>query len=1196
MGYNGNNSQLMHVIKASAGSGKTYTLALTYIVNLLGIKQHDGRYRLRKTKEYHRHILAITFTNKATDEMKARIVKQLHLLSLGKGDYKDFFIANFIDDFESVKLAAAKALGDILFNYNSFAVNTIDSFFQLILRTFAREVDYDNGYEIELDNDVALQAAVHDFLLDLTTGLVKPGSKIYRWIKDYVRFNIDNSNSWNFFGSPKSLVTFATNINKEFFREASKEIQEYFGDMDDEGLSKVEQFRKSIITRRNEQQELYKTGFTTRLIDLMRQTGAQESDLHGSRFFAKLLKGDVPKTWKDNVKYTTEIENLKSLFKGNLYERLPISHLELYLQLVRDMYVTFNRIALLDALLKNIWQLGLLGVIDKKLHDNMRDSNTMLLSDTGEMIHEILTNGNNGNRASKASKENTSFVYERIGTQFHNYMIDEFQDTSHKQYENFMPLLDESTASGNEALIIGDEKQAIYRFRNSDPSMLREELETDYPGVFYQTTLDNNFRSFETIVNFNNALFQIVPKAWFAKFPTLLRTYSNVRQNVKKDKRKGFVRIDFVPYDKHISETVPAILQQLPERIYSILQRGFRLKDIMILVNRNNQANVVVNYLMAYNAMRDESLPELNLISEESLLIKNSPAVRTIINVLRFIESTLIEPPAQAATEEEQKEIDRRVKRLLQNQQRYKLIHDYGKAKVRLNREEQDTTKLLEEIADQHRQQAALSIPEAIAQLAEVTLQVLPDIKTQPMHLSAIVDKIILNYITLNDGTCPEHETAFITAFQDVVLQFAGAGSNGGTVREFLRYWDEKSRSLAIPASALDAIEVMSIHKAKGLEAPVVIMPFADWDLAKFSSRDTLWLPKQRWMSDNASGSSFLNLDEECVPPLVPIPPSNLANEPEFADFYNTELEKTLIDNLNKTYVAFTRPRQELHIWTPGAINSKREQVTATPEMLQAFADTLIKNDGKLQVQGQEDDCSEEIQLPLNAIKDENDVCCAIELGQAETKADEENRDDSSFDIPVEATIELPAYRVTPLTETIKVSLPDTPSLPQREGNAMHRLLSMIRDSRDVDYAIAMASESNLFKGEEAFWTLERAVALVSSIVDDPKAKSWFDPKNKVLNERTIIVPDDRSAGDDKPATAKYRPDRIVITPDRKAIVIDYKFGKDYRAATLDHYRKQVSDYMKLLKRAGYNDVEGYLWFFRDKKNPIREVIPDRTL
>lgn len=1135
------------MIKASAGSGKTYSLARTYIVNLLGVRGEDGKYHLRNKAEYHRHILAITFTNKATEEMKQRIIKQLHLLSLGKGDYVGFFVDNFSDPLEEVRKAASRALGEILFNYDSFSVSTIDSFFQVILRTFAREIDFDNGYEIELDSSLALATAVNDILLDISTGRIGQKHRVFGWIKDYVRYLVDTKNNWNFFGNPQDLVKFSENINKEFFSDCSAQLEEYFSDMSGEvdrnNDSRIERFYKAVakkvaILNKTVEGDTYRN----RLMAIE----SDPSNFYGSRLFDRIANGK--QATMDSLKKAST-GDIKSLFKGGCYQQYSQDTIDRFVSWAKDYLRDMLQLEVLNSLLGNIWQLGLLSAIDHKLHDNLRQSNTLLLSDTGSLISKVVESSN--------TPDNSSFIYERVGTRYHNYMIDEFQDTSRMQYRNFDPLLRDGLANGNDMLIIGDEKQAIYRFRNSDPSMLREELKQDYNGFYDDTTLDDNFRSFAAVVNFNNVFFKYVPPRWFPGFKTLALTYKNVYQNVIHKEREGYVRINLI-------ENTEDSLPLLPECINELLERDYNYGDIMVLVKTNAQGNKVVSELLNSG---------ISVVSDESLLLASSPAVRMVINVLRFIESTLYNVPEN----DDEKVAAKSLKRVIREQRRYKLLHDFGKAFI-ADGGSTDGGIILQNVLEDNRKMAMSSAEEKIAALAQETMATLPDQATQPLHLVNVVDKVIERYLANADGECDSVATTFLSALQDDVIAFAGA-RNGGSVREYLRHWDKNADKLSLPAAATDAVQVMTIHKAKGLEKPVVLMPYLSWNMASFkTSKDgeTLWIDKQTWLNAKVEGKPYVDIDDESVPPLIPILSSKLKDKPEFADFYNSELEKTLIDNFNNTYVAFTRPRQELHMWLvkPGDKSNKQSESTVGGT-LNAFIGDLLANEVSIKIPGNKTFVPE-----FKVLEDEN----AIVFGKKESKYVRQEKSDE-YAVKESERRALPLYRVTPLAAPVRVRVDDNRF--SHFGNELHAVMSLVECERDLDYAESVLSDRFPADSDDFQRAKEVFSTVCDTIAGNPLVGSWFAPENTVYVERQISG---RVEGLERTYSSNNRVDRFVVTPSGEAVVIDYKFGGDYTHETVNDYMAKVRDYMRLLRAAGYDNVKGYLWIVRDRNNPVREV------
>ncbi|MBP5688056.1 MAG: UvrD-helicase domain-containing protein, partial [Muribaculaceae bacterium] len=887
------------IIKASAGSGKTYNLARTYIANLIGVPTNNTvtvggkeyeQFKLHNLPNHHRHLLAITFTNKATNEMKERIINELYLLSKNEGDYvKDFsimFVGCSIDD---VVAAARKALISMLFDYANFNVSTIDSFFQRVLRNFARELDHDYNYEVQIDHEYATSVAVHDFLLELgTTG--NKNTTITQWVKDFIINNINKNKDWNFFGKTEGLQKFANNIYKEFFLEHQDEVIDYLKDIGQDGATpKLEQFKQYIsAARESHQKDLdavvgkYKDFFSSRGLELDDIKYALVKSFCDGTFTE--FK-DNPGTLK---KYAT-LDNVleEKIIKKVAWSKLSSGDDEAFQQLVQETVDHYDIIVIYDSILKNIWNLGLLGKINEKLEQYRKDNNSILIADTNELI-------------GKALKSGAFFIYEHVGTQFENYMIDEFQDTSKKQYSNFVPLLEEAIGDGKDNLIIGDEKQSIYRFRNSDPSLLRDKIEKDFAGRVCTNTLDTNYRSHKAIVEFNNELFSAMFNDMSLRdnYPVLIKTYNNIIQKVHKSDKPGRVEVNFVPNVNSETKTREAIFKTLPGLINSMLNRGYRMGDIAILVSSNDHGNQIIAEIMKYNEGAGKNCP-INVVSGDSLMLENSPSVKLILSALRFLEVTQYQLPEDnddALTDEFTKFLEHRV-----NEQRYyKILHDFM-ARMQKSSDITSAGEILHDCVEEDHADNALLKNDKHKQLtkyAHITQDLMPDKVAQLSNLVNVVDKIIAKYILTNDAS--ELENSYLMAFVDVVHGFSRR-HNGGTIAEFLQYWDTMSSEFTLGSSgSIDAVNVMTIHKSKGLEFKCVIVPCANWPLNKMGN--DFWIDKKQMLDNLDSFGEIKNIDKAIVPPLLPIEMSKFKLASFFSKLYDDEYEKTLIDNINKLY------------------------------------------------------------------------------------------------------------------------------------------------------------------------------------------------------------------------------------------------------------------------------------------------------
>ncbi len=1175
----------VNIIKASAGSGKTYALARTYIANLIGVPigtKTDGEgnkiscFKIRQVLDYHRHILAITFTNKATNEMKERIIIQLYKLGKGEGDYVDDFKIMFPNNsIDEVEQAARRALSAILFDYGAFNVSTIDSFFQGILRNFARELDRDYNYDLELDEDYATGVAVHDFLADLG-GVDKKHGAINEWVKEYIRDNISNKKTWNFFGKSSSdnLRKFAKIIYKEFFREHHQEVVSYLSDIGSgNGNSNVLQFKKQLLQRKLLRENSYKDSQNA-IKEFLEHCGIEPACVNRRSPMHKICSGDMsPFDNKSSVKtlisYSQEDDALKNRVLLKAYRERPgfvdDKKCETFRKLLQETFEHYNLMVFLKNVIDNIWYLGLLGKIDEKLVQYRMDTNSIMIADTNELISKALDCG-------------ASFIYEHAGTVFNNYMIDEFQDTSRKQYNNFKPLLEESIARANSNLIIGDEKQSIYRFRNSDPSMLRDELEKDLSST--TAHLDTNYRSFPAIVNFNNALFNAVIgdyKKDLPKYSSLCLTYKNISQKQFKNDKDGFVTINVVPYKGGNEKGMRRqIITVLPDFINSLRRRGFAMKDIALLVNTRKEGNEIVEYLLEYNdSLGSDSHPNhIDIISSESLLLKNSPSIRMIISVLRFLELSQyqLDDIDKDDSSADDSPIAYFLKKRVSEQRLYKILHDF-EAVIQFVDQKCDTGNiLLDCFENDFVENESLTIEQRLDLYNKIAQEVMPDPTCQLTSLVNIVDKIIAKYILPSQGSSNlKIENSFLMAFMNVVLDFTRQ-HNGGTVREFLQFWDDKCDKIAVssPADA-NAVNVMTIHKSKGLEFKCVIVPFADWDL--ITADKIFCIKRDEWIIAGPI-EDIGSTNKDVVPPLIPVNPDILRSASLLDDVLDEEEEKSLIDNMNKLYVALTRPKEELHVFAP--VKEKEmdnhpmlNAINGVGQLLYIFAlrdeatDLGIKENDK----------------PFAGLLNEDGDTNPIDWKVITYSMGAPSVDVAQVDQEEDAVHHMSNYYVSSTAMPVHISIPDASGSLKDEGVRMHELLALVKTAKDFDHALAYGIINGLFNDSD-YWNENQFRELINTIKHDEMLMEWFDECNVVYNERNISYPHTQDSDEHD----HRRPDRLICRPNGEMIVVDYKFGLKTDDKTINVHKSKVSQYVTLLKQMGYEKVTGYIWYVRSNK------------
>ncbi|MBQ9577298.1 MAG: UvrD-helicase domain-containing protein [Muribaculaceae bacterium] len=1171
------------VIKASAGSGKTYRLALEYIKHLLFTSSGaqlvprrgagDGR-----LLNVHRQLLAITFTNKATDEMKQRIVKELYRLSRPgvKSDYLQGFMQESGLAEGAVRALARQALNELLFDYSNFNVSTIDSFFQTILRNFARELDRDFNYDIQLEEDYAVRVAVHNFLLSL--GKEGKPTQVDQWVQEYqrhlLRGDVEKKN-WKFFDDGGRLNKFARNINSELFRSRMKAIRDYLGHLDDEGrfvcdFGQIRAFKKLMHEMVQRCDDNIQEGYA-QLRDILTPLGPKGS------FKNWLAKGgntpfDLSKTWKE----ITEAKVVGQFYKSNIPDQATI---ERVLALMLDHRNQRLLTDFFQHIEDNLGLLGLLAMIDLFLEEYRHETNSILIGDTNELIGTVLESG-------------TDFIYERVGTMIENFMIDEFQDTSTKQYENFRGLLRESLASGHFNMLIGDAKQSIYRFRNADLTVFRELVGEDFASNITDGRQNKdadgpssvNYRSSRHIIEFNNALFEFL-KDRYGDRPTVVDTYGDIEQgmpgNIDSDKLPGYVRLiaanrkallqdevvagAMAAGDGPTGEGDVAVEAVLPGYLLRLHKR-YDWGRIGILVNSHSDGDKVVECILDYN--KRTTGEKIHIISGESLLLSNSPIIRRIIAMLRYIDISQFSAADEDDIDDTAANQDSLWHRLrskrLSDQRLYTALNDFIQAvAARPDAAPLDNGHVLVECLEALKDGAQGGADgEPGEPVNTTTLEHLLPPAGELTTLVSIVETIIAHFKRgANGGTDVDREVAFLLAFQDTVMQFS-AQRNGGSVREFLKFWDEKKNKLAVSsADGGDAINIMTIHAAKGLEFDCVVIPFADWEMDGNKMEKDYWMPREAFADVM---DAMLPDGQQCpgdmVPPLLHVGKTAAvelcragAFGGEAAAFINKQIDDVLIDNMNKTYVAMTRPRTELHIFADGDSN------TIAP-LLTEFADA----GGKMAPVGD-----------VEGWYESGTLSTAAEMAALREKKAKQAADDT--EPPVER-VSIGGYTVNALPVELRVRVEHASSTSIDAGLRLHGLLSRMRDRNDVDRVIDSGLKHGVITTGDPDdpCGIECINAHVRGPILDPVSLvySWFDPANKVYSERTITAAStDLFAVD---GIENVRPDRVVLLPDGQMLVIDYKSGErdDKR------YLAKLNQYMSKLRLIfPGTPVAGRLWY-----------------
>lgn len=1199
---------MLNIIKASAGSGKTYSLTKEYLRLLLGVYDPEtGRWSLRrKPAQAHRGILAITFTNKATQEMTRRIIDELAILGCrdpydhSRSPYLDDFAKDFGVDPANVVDIASATLDDLLFDFAFFHVSTIDAFFQNVLRVFAREIEMPDNFDLELDNNFTITVGVNEILASINYRdspdplRRKEQQWLNRWLTGYMMRMIDEGQPINLFSRSSRLYSklvarFTALINEDFKFAASK-IVSYLTD-----IARVEAFEKALDADLAKRRARVAAD-ARRIVGMADFTHVLN---YPSKFIQSWAADDaVDKPVKSVVDAVASV--------GKRYKKAYVDKIGVdpgFDALVGSVLVQgveyADAVALRKIMTEALSTLGLLGCLLRHVEDYCKDNNLIMLSETNSLLREIINN------------DDTPFVYERLGYYLRHFLIDEFQDTSKMQWHNLKPLVMESLSHDHPDLIIGDEKQCIYRFRNSDPELLGHEV-ADQVGQVYGygavnvegTDIEHNrnWRSSSNVVRFNNTLFHFIPRFVDARGNTppsspasAAATFSNVIQQIdpRRHAPEGHVKLFF--YSATDAESRDAecprpesktegtakerydsfALATMVDELNRLLAAGYRPKDIAILVRSHVEGEAAINRILALDS--DPLWPhgKVEVMSTDSVNISSSNAVQLIINILRLSQTpeyvdgdTPVPAVPDSAGQPKVNPAYLRARLL----QRYEYFLHTPVMGLDGEKSYLKPSAALAKALDLMRDQSELSVDDLVARQADEE-QFAADNSTREdaldfPSLQAVVDRIINLYIP---GDAAREETIFLTAFQDLVYDFCQRGT--ADIQSFLRWWDNGGcRSRLASSPDTDAVNIMTIHQSKGLEFPCVIIPFADWDLVKESSPAH---PSYGWYG--LDSSHFPNVSPELVPPFLPLENfKKLCSMPTFGAQATDYFNRQRVDALNVAYVAFTRAVNELIVVTSLDKSDKDDSENLGSFIIKSVDAATVDAIAADQALTDKDRqwviplaANAELQGATTSSSGEPNAEAAakvLELGSPTAPEKKKKAASETVDFP------LPAYNSAVNTAVTTLSETDLDFFdfddPRHRGQFLHRVMSKVRGRSQLPLALRRAAyRARLTPAQTEYCRqiLEKAIA-------DPRVAPWFDAPARILTEATIL---DLPAAEFPVAEAcEYRPDRIVWQPDGSVDIIDYKFGEHN-----DKYYKQVERYIRLLRRAGHKTVRGHLWY-----------------
>jgi len=1096
------------ILKASAGSGKTFSLTAHYITLLFGNKIHFSE------------ILAVTFTNKATAEMKNRILNVIKHLALANEEvesYRTIILDTYPElSREGILKKANEIYRQILHNYSRFAISTIDGFYQKIIRSFSFELGINAAYRLEMNSE-----KVKEDLVTRLNKLLNDRDDLLQWIINYARKQIENDRSWNYTMVLKKL---ADELFKERFhpfdeavsRLSETDRQKVFSTIDKLSDELIASFEKEI-----ERQLKTATDLIT--------TAGISSDLFLRK--SQNLIPKIPSLSPDNLetidRLTEYVDNPEKWQKNELSE--AVSDLYNKLNPVLRQLLSYKQehsrtYFLAKAVQANFYYLRLLKEMSVLLANYREENAVSLISDAQNLLKEI----------NRHQGQNISFIYEKVGNRYKYFLFDEFQDTSSNQWYNFLPLLSNALASAAENrsiphhLIVGDVKQSIYRWRNGDWRILQHQSAKDlgnYQITFH--TLQENYRSLPHIIKFNNFLFEKAPKllqqklnekiyseigdhlydSWWKASgyaEILVDAYAEAVQKIPENKqgKGGNVTVSFFSVTSSLSKTrpkeiKPLALKALSDTLVGWLSSGkYRANQIGILVRNNTEAREIIEYLLHLQKGLDKS-QQFEVISGDALLLINSPCIRLLINTLR----AMITKPEEASVY--------RANCLLLYQQ--------------LHRNQDETGAVWLSASQQDIKCWGKILPSDIVK-NWYTWQQLP--------LAELTESLINGYQLTDDATA----IPYLMAFRDLIAEFSAQGERG--IASFLTYWDEDGKAKALPVNeGSNAVEIMTIHKSKGLAFDVVMIPFCSWELDGM-------INSHFWV--DTTGTSYEILKS------VPVKYNRLLAKSSLYHAYLEEMLFNYMDALNLMYVATTRARKELYISAPGVKDGK-ESGSLIADLLRQVLEQYSQDLGVEYNHG--------IVYPKEGIPDEPRYT-AQSLSPHQS---------GSIDFWGDSPHYYWSFNRFPTSEGLKKAL-DNRKIKQellslgeqdiatRKGLLLHELLSQTTDISAFPMYLRTMQNDGLITAEE----LPQLLAEAKQLRCHEQLSALLDKPYQTLNEQQIITKDG----------AVLRPDKVLIG-DNETFILDFKFTSMQQP----QHVSQVKEYQQNLQDMGYPHVRAFLFY-----------------
>lgn len=1082
MRFQSQNNKPFRIYKASAGSGKTFTLVKEYLTICLD-----------NNADAYREILAVTFTNKAANEMKAKILR--FLLGISESSeiddikqMRDFLVSALQIEEKELASRAKRLYIRMIHNYSDVAVSTIDSFVQHLSRSFARELDLPGQYSVILDNEDLV-----DEIIQRISDEIGKNKFITTIISNFVEFNMSEENSWNV----KKLI--GEYIEKLLSEDAyRKGNYKNFSDLDENKYNEI----KKYVHSENEKMKDSLSLIINDIEKKEKQLGITDEDYNGkaktglpsvkkkmreeknnvtTATIEKILNGE--KRWKD-AKSNIADDSIVNVYSDAIkrYKSLYVKKLIMY-DIEKDLYLYILR--------NHIYEL---------IRDYIAESSQVHISEFNKRISDILGDCS------------VPFIYERIGERYKHYFIDEFQDTSVLQWQNFLPLIENSLAGGNMNLLVGDAKQSIYRFRKGEveqiinlprifmrpDNVFGERCEAQFVKSAQKMTLVTNYRSSKNVIKFNNTFFRFAER-----FLSFKDVFHDAEQIYNPQKSDGFVAVEVFHGELKQAEYKEKVKQSMLEKIKELHSQGLDYKDITILVRANSDGADIADFLLEN---------EIEVLSAESVLLKSSDKIQLIVSTLMLFvdEKNVVTQKAVA----------------------------FFRDKTCKNGDAHLVAKI-DELQSIHNQ--SYSFYDLCAQLCKY------------------YDFNIL-------------EDVFLQYFMNMVYDWQSR--HGAGISEFLEFWEKKKNKLSVQISGeLDCVQIMTIHKAKGLEFNVVMYPYADTNLKSshgFTQKE-LWLQCADY--DDVKDIPYLDSF------LLRLSNERLAGT-SYSHFVETESNKTMLDTLDTMYVAMTRAKNMLFVYTNDRKPSEKSD-NSYNLFTDFFADNLDIQHVK--TENETSDFNDYFVKNDEFEENENDEKTIFNYGDFDaTILKIKGLPSKSNDVEI---LELKEGEAAPksLNWFEKLNFEPDPTMvwaekgtfmPEEWGLLVHQILSKIQTVADAETALRPYVSDGTLDEQQAASLL----AMFRKVTQIPVLQPAFSADAIVKNEMDIHTIDGKI----------LRPDRFVETKNG-TILIDYKTGKPD-----EKYHAQLQNYMVALMQMNDNqDIKAFLVYLGEEIK-VDEVKLDR--